>query len=88
MPSPMSATPNRLPLTISIIRLMPRPSRAASGPLEPAPASSAPVPPASHARAPSSDTSPVGTPTVPSLGLRRLIVKPLAEPSGRMRGTM
>ena len=44
--------------------------------------------PASHARAPVSVTSAVGTPTVPSFGLRRLMWKPFGEPSGSRRGTM
>src|SRR2546423_89530 len=33
MPRPMTATPKRLPLTISIMRLMPRPSGRAGSPL-------------------------------------------------------
>src|SRR5207302_1237269 len=82
IPRPMIATPKRLPLTISIIRFRPRPSRAAS------PVSLWRDDPASHALAPSRTTSPVGTPTVPILGFSRRMRNPLGEPSGVMRGTM
>ena len=94
IPSPMSATPNRDPLTISIIRLMPspvacgiEPSSRGSAPnlaaADPAPADRRAKP-----RAWSRVTSPVGTPLVPSFGFSRLIVNPFGDPSSESRGTM
>ena len=72
----MSATPKRLPLTISIMRLMPRPSRAASA-LRRGSALAAPAPPASQARAPSRVTSPVGHADGAELGLEALDAEPV-----------
>ena len=84
MPSPMSATPNRDPLTISIMRLMPAPGSWPSA----RPGHREPAPTRDPRLAPSSATSPVGTPTVPSFGLSRLMRKPFGLPSSSRRGTM
>ena len=81
MPRPMRATPKRLPLTISIIRLMPRPSRAASVPDRSAPRLRRRRGRPARPVRPSRVTSPVGTPDGPELGLQPLD----AEAVGRRR---